>query len=68
MLTTRFYPCLFSNIEQGEFLWTAPSNIALVKYWGKGQSNSGNPSVSFTKTITKLAKKESTDTFPLICF
>jgi hypothetical protein len=29
------------NIEGGEFLWTAPSNIALVKYWGKGQSNSG---------------------------
>jgi hypothetical protein len=28
------------NIESGEFLWTAPSNIALVKYWGKGQSNS----------------------------
>jgi hypothetical protein len=31
---------LILNIESGEFLWT-PSNIALVKYWEKGQSNSG---------------------------
>jgi diphosphomevalonate decarboxylase len=64
MFTTNdFIPTAYShNIESGEFLWTAPSNIALVKYWGKGQSNE-NPSVSFTlnncKTITKLtfAKK-----------
>jgi hypothetical protein len=38
--------------------WSAPSNIALVKYWGKKTTKS-NPSVSFTlnncKTITKLA-------------
>jgi diphosphomevalonate decarboxylase len=43
MFTTNdFIPTAYShNIESGEFLWTAPSNIALVKYWGKGQSNSG---------------------------
>jgi diphosphomevalonate decarboxylase len=65
MFTTNdFIPTAYShNIESGEFLWTA-NNIALVKYWGKGQSNSANPSVSFTlnncKTITKLtfAKKK----------
>jgi diphosphomevalonate decarboxylase len=66
MFTTNdFIPTAYShNIEGGEFL-TAPSNIALVKYW-KGQSNSANPSVitlNNCKTITKLvfAKKESTD-------
>jgi hypothetical protein len=41
MFTTNdFIPTAFLNIESGEFLWT-PSNIALVKYWEKGQSNSG---------------------------
>jgi diphosphomevalonate decarboxylase len=37
MFTTNdFIPTAYShNIEGGEFLWTAPSNIALVKYWGK---------------------------------
>jgi diphosphomevalonate decarboxylase len=23
------------SIEKGTFSWSAPSNIALVKYWGK---------------------------------
>ena len=32
-----------------ETTWTAPSNIALVKYWGKKESQIPcNPSVSFT--------------------
>ena len=59
-----------SSIEKGTFSWSAPSNIALVKYWGKieNQLNDkgeiltqipANPSVSFTlnscKTETKLA-------------
>jgi diphosphomevalonate decarboxylase len=37
MFTTNdFIPTAYShNIESGEFLWTAPSNIALVKYWEK---------------------------------
>ncbi|MDL2141300.1 diphosphomevalonate decarboxylase [Flavobacterium tructae] len=49
-----------SSIENGNFEWSAPSNIALVKYWGKKDNQiPANPSVSFTlkncKTVTKLA-------------
>lgn len=64
-----------SDITKGNFEWSAPSNIALVKYWGKKDNQiPANPSVSFTlnncKTITKLAfdkKETSTDfTFDLL--
>lgn len=54
----------YSLIETGKFSWSAPSNIALVKYWGKKQNGSqipANPSISFTlkncKTITTLEIK-----------
>ncbi|MFA9186724.1 diphosphomevalonate/mevalonate 3,5-bisphosphate decarboxylase family protein [Flavobacterium magnesitis] len=56
-----FIPSQYSQIlESGHFQWSAPSNIALVKYWGKKDNQiPANPSVSFTlnncKTITKLA-------------
>ena len=45
--------------QQESFKWSAPSNIALVKYWGKRQNQlPANPSISFTlntcKTITKV--------------
>ncbi len=56
-----FIPDSYSHsIESGTFQWSAPSNIALVKYWGKKQDQiPANPSVSFTlnncKTITSLA-------------
>ena len=48
-----------ASIENGSFQWCAPSNIALVKYWGKKDKQiPANPSISFTlnncKTITKL--------------
>ncbi|MFC4815934.1 MULTISPECIES: diphosphomevalonate decarboxylase [unclassified Flavobacterium] len=48
------------SIEKGNFQWSAPSNIALVKYWGKKDKQiPANPSISFTlnncKTITKMA-------------
>ena len=53
-------------VEHGNFQWSAPSNIALVKYWGKKDKQiPANPSISFTlnncKTITKLsfAKKQN---------
>ena len=55
-----FIPKTYSStIENGNFEWSAPSNIALVKYWGKKDNQiPANPSVSFTlsncKTITKL--------------
>ena len=44
--------------------WQAPSNIALVKYWGKhGVQLPANPSISFTlndcRTITKLTATKS---------
>ena len=45
--------------DSGEVTWKAPSNIALVKYWGKkGVQIPANPSLSFTldhsATITTL--------------
>ena len=38
-----------SDVEPGAIRWRSPSNIALVKYWGKhGVQLPRNPSVSFT--------------------
>jgi diphosphomevalonate decarboxylase len=55
----------YSSIESASFECSAPSNIALVKYWGKKENQiPANPSISFTlnncKTITKVnfSKKE----------
>jgi diphosphomevalonate decarboxylase len=56
-----FIPAPYTaTTESGSFEWSAPSNIALVKYWGKKANQiPANPSISFTlsdcKTITKLA-------------
>ncbi len=66
-----FIPSKYSHsIDQGSFSWSAPSNIALVKYWGKKENQiPANPSVSFTlnncKTITKLdfIKRENNNDF-----
>ena len=66
-----FVPETYTNsVQTGSFEWSAPSNIALVKYWGKKENQiPANPSISFTlnncKTITKLAfeKKENTGDF-----
>ena len=68
---TDFIPSNYSKtLEKGSFQWSSPSNIALVKYWGKKDNHPSpkgklakqipaNPSVSFTlnncKTISKLA-------------
>jgi diphosphomevalonate decarboxylase len=70
MPETDFISNHIATIENGTFQWSAPSNIALVKYWGKKNNQiPANPSISFTlnncKTITKLAfaKKEDSRNF-----
>lgn len=71
ILEKDFIPAKYTNsIEKGSFKWSAPSNIALVKYWGKKENQiPANPSISFTlnncKTITSLSfyKKKTTENF-----
>jgi len=42
---------LKGEIPSGSITWQSPSNIALVKYWGKhGDQLANNPSISFTLT------------------
>lgn len=58
-----------SDIKNGSVKWSSPSNIALVKYWGKRDNQiPENPSISFTlsdcKTITEVTyTKKSGDDF-----
>ena len=52
------------NLPEGKVSWESPSNIALVKYWGKKMEQiPANPSISFTlnncKTTTTLAYTNS---------
>ena len=47
------------EVRSGSLTWSSPSNIALIKYWGKyGNQMPENPSLSFTlsnsKTTTSL--------------
>jgi diphosphomevalonate decarboxylase len=63
------------TLENGSFTWSSPSNIALVKYWGKKEHQiPENPSVSFTldycKTTTSLSftKKENKESFSFDVF
>lgn len=66
-----FIPKLYNfSEESGVVKWEAPSNIALVKYWGKRENQiPANSSISFTlsdcKTITEVqfSKKENSDNF-----
>ncbi|HEX8563644.1 MAG TPA: diphosphomevalonate decarboxylase [Flavobacterium sp.] len=61
MAENEFLPSQYSaKVEKGFSEYSAPSNIALVKYWGKKPNQiPANPSISFTlnhcKTITKLS-------------
>ena len=46
------------SVQNGEVIWEAPSNIALVKYWGKyGTQLPCNPSISFTLSACKTTTK-----------
>lgn len=52
-----------SGLTSGSFSWQSPSNIALVKYWGKSDPQiPKNPSISFTlnncHTLTTLEFKK----------
>lgn len=62
----NFITSKYNTIETATFEWSAPSNIALVKYWGKKEHQiPANPSISFTlnncKTITKLEVLKKSD-------
>ena len=52
---------------QGKVGWASPSNIALVKYWGKkGKQIPQNPSISFTLSECRsetFVEFEKTDRF-----
>lgn len=70
MTAHDFIPEAYKNsIKQGSYTWSSPSNIALVKYWGKRDPQiPENPSISFTldhcKTTTTLSfsvKEEKSD-------
>ncbi len=57
-----------SRTKPGEVTWRSPSNLALVKYWGKyGVQLPKNPSISFTlkssytETILEYRPKQNTD-------
>ncbi|WP_298530733.1 diphosphomevalonate decarboxylase [uncultured Algibacter sp.] len=64
MIIQDFIPQPYpKSIKNGSFTWSSPSNIALVKYWGKKQDQiPENPSISFTlnncKTTTSLSFSE----------
>ncbi|WP_431133799.1 diphosphomevalonate/mevalonate 3,5-bisphosphate decarboxylase family protein [Psychroserpens mesophilus] len=68
----KAYP---KRLNNGNVTWSSPSNIALVKYWGKKEHQiPENPSISFTlnhcKTLTTLSytKKEHSDSFSFDVF
>lgn len=64
------------TIDKGSVAWESPSNIALVKYWGKKEHQvPANPSISFTlsncktKTTLSYSKRDiSTDEYQFEVF
>src|SRR5690606_31339819 len=76
MTEQQFIPKPYTKtVESGKITWESPSNIALVKYWGKKKDQiPENPSISFTlsdcKTITTLSfsKKEMINEFSFEVF
>ncbi|MDP5158055.1 MAG: diphosphomevalonate decarboxylase [Flaviramulus sp.] len=76
MSVQQFIPKPYTaSVKNGSFKWSSPSNIALVKYWGKKEDQiPENPSLSFTlsdcKTITNLifSEKQNQDNFSFEVF
>ena len=75
MAEHRFIVSNYSNtLVSGTVSWLSPSNIALVKYWGKyGEQLPMNPSVSFTlsncNTNTQLSfEKKASEGFDFEIF
>ncbi len=68
MTEKDFQPKHYSlTLEEGRVNWKAPSNIALVKYWGKHADQiPANPSISFTldacATTTSVTYKKRSST------
>lgn len=57
-----------ATLESGKVAWRSPSNLALIKYWGKhGKQLPQNPSISFTldqaytETTLQYAPKTTAD-------
>ncbi|WP_460217776.1 diphosphomevalonate decarboxylase [Psychroserpens sp. MEBiC05023] len=64
-----------TTLDNGQVAWSSPSNIALVKYWGKKKDQiPENPSISFTldycktTTILYFTKKENSNDFSFEVF
>ena len=76
MTENDFLPSSYQNSpEKGKVTWKAPSNIALVKYWGKRPVQiPANPSISFTldscatTTSVSFEKKEDRESFSFDLF
>ncbi len=68
MTETQFVATALATdqVTEGKFTWQSPSNIALVKYWGKTEPQiPTNPSISFTlsnchtRTTLRYRKNEA---------